>query len=50
MAHLWVEPRLPFEHEDKRNLLGTDFPRDAQRAVPSAEVPSQARSMRSLCS
>src|SRR5258708_7980623 len=33
MAHLWVEPRFPFEHEDKRNLLGTGFPRDAQRAV-----------------
>ena len=27
MAHLWVESRLPFEHEDKRNLLGTGFPR-----------------------
>lgn len=26
MAHLWGEPRLPFEHEDKRNLLGTGFP------------------------
>src|SRR5258706_1568846 len=42
MAHLWGEPRLPFEHEDKRNLLGTGFPRDAQRAVPSDELPSQA--------
>src|SRR5260370_26342426 len=37
-------------HHSFLSSLETISPRDAQRAVPSAEVASQARSMRSLCS